>query len=171
MAMIIPPLNIRIVLESNPLKSIILVRRLAVLDFTHPHPQSAIGIPQPRGCGSGGGLSAVTCPSLTSFAARNLTRAPEESHRRNRSPRPQAQKVSKLASLMELSLMLHLSKLVIWGSGWGRRFRFHRLKRSLGSASVEGGPASKGVGARPDYDNHTNANTDTDTNTNTSSSI
>ena len=45
-------------------------------------------------------------------------------HRWNRSPRPQPQAFTKLVFLIWFSL-LHLSKLVIWCSSWGRGFRFH----------------------------------------------
>ena len=68
-------------------------------------------------------------------------------HRWNSNPRPQSQTSSKL-----VFLILHLSKLVIWGSSWGRGFRFHwlcqtvrslaparpRCARPLSSANLEG---------------------------------
>ena len=55
-----------------------------------------------------------------------LTHRKTFNHRWNRNPRPQPQKSSKLAFLVELyKLISHLSILVIWGSSWGRGFRCH----------------------------------------------
>ena len=56
-------------------------------------------------------------------------RAESESHRCNRNPRPQPQTFSKWGVSNTIELLLHLSKLVIWGSSLGRGFRFHCLER------------------------------------------
>ena len=48
-------------------------------------------------------------------------------HRWNRNPRPQPQTFSKVVLLTYVIEHDYLSKLVFWGSSWGRGFRFHWL--------------------------------------------
>ena len=48
-------------------------------------------------------------------------------------PDPQPQRFSELASLIHIqwyTSALHFPELVIWGSKWGREFRFHRLSNA-----------------------------------------
>ena len=52
-------------------------------------------------------------------------------HQWNRNPRPQPQTFSKIGVSNILELILHFSKLVIWGSSWSRGFRFHWLNTCL----------------------------------------
>ena len=46
-------------------------------------------------------------------------------HRWNRNPRPQPRNLVNWSNIIQL--ILHVSKLVIWGSSWGWGFRFHWL--------------------------------------------
>ena len=58
----------------------------------------------------------------------SLDATASHSHRWNGPPRPRPHKFAKLVFRIHvLELILHLSKLVIWGSSWGRGFRFHWL--------------------------------------------
>ena len=65
----------------------------------------------------------------TRTQAGTQTRPHEQLHRWNRNPRPQPHNSSKSASLIYFSwYWFHVSELVIWGSSWGRGFRFHWLQ-------------------------------------------
>ena len=59
----------------------------------------------------------------------------KQDRRWNRDSRPQPPKFDKLVFLF-VQLILRLSKLVIWGSSWGRGFRFHWLQEVPVSSSA-----------------------------------
>ena len=109
--MIIPPLNIKILLESNPLNSRIVVRRLAVSS---------------RDASASKDMTQAAVP-LGLWALGN--------HRWNRTPRPQPQKFSKLVFLLQFKLSLRFSKTGHLGLQLGSGLRSHwRGNTALSSA-------------------------------------
>ena len=60
-------------------------------------------------------------------------------------PDPQPEKFSKPVSLTQFSyIILHVSELIIWGSGWG--FRFHWLGRTCRTGATRAATGSRRIG-------------------------